>query len=150
MTARRWITVLGGVLLVSLALNLFLGGIIAGRGLSQRGGFDWQMTPAKLKLGLERVSRSLPSADAELLEASFESQRADITQRFQALQEARRTVGAALRAEPYDPTAFAAAYEAMQARSQGLQAAIHGVIKESVAQFSVEGRTAVAERRWRR
>ena len=37
MTARRWITVLGAALVVSLALNLFFGGVIAGHRLGQRG-----------------------------------------------------------------------------------------------------------------
>ncbi|MGH8722405.1 MAG: periplasmic heavy metal sensor, partial [Burkholderiales bacterium] len=66
------------------------------------------------------------------------------------LQDARRAVGAALQAETYDAAAFTAAYDAMQARSQDLQAAIHGVLRNAIGQFSDEGRTAIAERRWRR
>jgi uncharacterized membrane protein len=148
MTARRWISILGGVLVVSLALNLFLVGVIAGRGVGAGGGFEF--TPRKLKVAIERVTRVLPEADATLLRDRFEAQRADLTQRFQALQDARRAVGAALKAEPYDAAAFDVAYAAMQARSQELQASIHAVLKGSIGQFSEEGRRAVAERRWRR
>lgn len=150
MTARRWITVLGAGLLVSLGLNLFLFGAIAGRGLGSRGGLDWQVTPGKLRVAIERVTRVLPEADATLLGDRFAAQRPDLTQRFHALQDARRAVGAALKAEPYDAAAFDAAYATMQARSQDLQASIHAVLRTSIGQFSAEGRAAIAERRWRR
>jgi uncharacterized membrane protein len=146
MTARRWISMLGAALVVSLALNLFFGGIIVGHRLGQRGDTDWQRLPARLKI--ERVLNALPENDAKVMRDLFEAQRADITQRFQALQSARRTIGAALKAAPFDPAAFATAYEAMQARSQDLQAAIHGVIKAAVPQLSAEGRAAILERRW--
>jgi uncharacterized membrane protein len=147
MTVRRWITVLGAALVVSLALNLFFFGVIAGHRLGPRGQAD-QFTPARLERSIERVARVLPDADAALLRSRFEAGRADLGQRFLALQEARRGVGQALRAEPFDAAALAAAYEAMQARSQEWQAGIHGVIKTVLPQLSPAGRTAVAERRW--
>lgn len=150
MTARRWITVLGAALFVSLALNLFLGGVIAGRGVGHRGGFDGQMTAANVKLAIERVSRVLPEADGDVMRGLFEERRADLKARFEALREARKAVGAALKAEPFDAATFSAAYETMQSRNQEVQAAIHGVIKAAVPQLSAEGRVAIAERRWRR
>lgn len=150
MTARRWITVLGAALLLSLGLNLFLGGLIAGRGVGQRGGFDMQFTPGNLKVGIERVLRVLPEADATVMRGMFEAQRGDLRERFAALQTARRAVGQALRAEPFDAAVFTAAYETMQARSQEVQTAVHGVIMAAVPQMSAEGRLAIAERRWRK
>ena len=150
MSARRWFTVLGAALVVSLALNLFFFGVIAGHRLSGRGGPAWQLTPDRLKVGIERVLRALPDNDAKIVRELFETQRPDITQRFLALQDARRAIGAALKAEPFDPAAFTAAYEAMQARSQELQAAIHGVIKAAIPQLSPEGRAVIVERRWRK
>lgn len=150
MTARRWITLLGTALLLSLGLNLFMGGLIAGRGLSTRGGVDLQMSPANLKLGIQRVLEVLPPGDAEIMRGIFESERPDIRSRFVALNGARKAVGAALKAEPFDAAAFTAAYETMQARSQELQAAIHGVIEAAVPLLSAEGRAAIAERRWRK
>ena len=152
MTARRWITILGTALVVSLALNLFFGGVIVGRRVGQGGigGLpDGPMNPANLKLRMERVFRALPEADANLMRSLFEAQRGDIAQRFQALQESRKAIGASLKAEPFDAAAFTAAYEAMQARSQELQAAIHGVIKVAIPQLSAAGRAAILERRWR-
>jgi uncharacterized membrane protein len=150
MTVRRWITVLGAALVVSLALNLFFFGVIAGHRLAGRGDGDWQWTPGRLKVGIERVLRALPDNDARVVRELFEAQRTDITQRFLAVQDARRAIGAALKAEPFDAAAFTAAYEAMQARSQELQAAIHGVIKAAIPRLSAEGRAIVAERRWRK
>lgn len=151
MTVRRWITVLGAALVVSLALNLFLGGIIVGHRVNQGGGglLDGQATPANLKLRMERVLSVLPENDAKLVRGLFDAQHADIMQRFRALQESRKAIGAALKAQPFDPAAFATAYETMQARSQELQAAIQGVIKAAIPQLSAEGRAAILERRWR-
>jgi hypothetical protein len=37
----------------------------------------------------------------------------------------------------------------MQARSQELQAAVHGVIKAAIPQLSAGGRAVILERRWR-
>ena len=150
MTARRWFTVLGAALVVSLALNLFFFGVIAGHRLGGRGGLDWQLTPDRLRVGIERVLLALPDNDAKIVRELFEAQRPDITQRFLALQDARRAIGAALKAEPFDPAAFTAAYEAMQARSQELQGSIHGVIKTAIPQLSPEGRAVIVERRWRK
>jgi len=147
MTARRWITALGAALVMSLALNLFFGGVIVGHRVGQGGGLlDGQMNP---KLRMERVLSALPENDAKLVRGLFEAQRDDIARRFRALQESRKAIGAALRGQPFDPAAFAAAYEAMQARSQEVQAAIQGVIKTAIPQLSAEGRAAIAERRWR-
>ena len=147
MTAPRWITVLGAALVVSLALNVFFFGVIVGHRVG-RGGLE-EITPASVKLRLERVLRVLPEGDAKVMRTLFEAQRSDIAQRFQALQESRRAIGAALKAEPFDPAAFTRAYEAMQARSRELQDAIHAVIKAAIPQLSAEGRAAIRERRWR-
>ena len=152
MTAHRWITVLGAALFVSLALNLFFAGVIVGHRVAQGGGgllLDGQMNPANVKLRMERVLSALPQKDAELVRGLFEAQRNDIAQRFRAFQEARKAIGAALKAQPFDSAAFTAAYEAMQARSQELQATIQGVIKAAIPQLSAEGRAAIVERRWR-
>jgi len=152
MTARRWITVLGAAFVASLALNLFLGGAIIGHRVAQGGGgllLDGQMNPANVKLRLERVLGALPAKDADIVRGLFAAQRDDIAQRFQAFQQARRAIGAALKAQPFDAAAFTAAYETMQARSQELQASIQGVIKAAIPQLSAEGRAAIVERRWR-
>ena len=150
MTAPRWMTVLGAALLVSLALNLFFGGVIVGHRFGSRGDLELQITPAKLKFAMERVLHALPENDAKVMRGLFEAQHADIAQRFQALQDARKAIGATLKAEPFDAAAFTADYEAMQARSQELQAAIHGVIKAAIPQLSAAGRAVIVERRWRR
>jgi uncharacterized membrane protein len=147
MTAGRWITVLGTALILSLAVNFFLGGLIVGRGFGQGGG--WPPTAAGLKVGIERVLRTLPDGDRKLVHSMFEDQRGTIMQRFIAFRDARKAVGDALKLEPFDPAKFAVDYQAMQDRSQQLQEAIHDVIKAAVPQLSAAGRAAIAEGRWR-
>jgi uncharacterized membrane protein len=147
MTAPRWMTVLGAALVVSLALNVFFFGVIVGHRVG-RGGPE-EITPAGMKLRLDRVLKVLPDDDAKVMRSLFEAQRGDIAERFRALQESRKAVGGTLKAEPFDPAAFTQAYETMQARSRELQDAIHAVIKAAIPQLSAEGRAAIRERRWR-
>jgi len=150
MTARRWITGLGAALVASLALNLFLGGVMVGHRVNPGAGLlEGQITPANLKVRMERVLSVLPPNDATLVRGLFDAQRENLAQRFRALQESRKAIGAALRAQPFDPAAFTTAYEAMQARNQEWQAAIQAVIKAAIPQLSAEGRAAILERRWR-
>lgn len=150
MTARRWITVLGAALLLSLGLNLFLGGVMAGRFFGPHDGADLELNPGKLRAGIERVLSVLPEPDAKVMRDMFEAQRGGLRERILALQAARKAVGAALKAEPFDAAAFTVAYETMQARTQDVQAVVHGVIKAAVPRLSAEGRAAIAERRWRK
>jgi len=148
MTPRRWFTVLGAALVLSLAVNFFLGGLVLGRGVGQGGGMAWASAPA-LRVGIERLLRTLPDGDRKLMRGMFEDQRETIMQKLVAFREARRGVAQALKAVPFDPDAFAAAYQTMQDRNRDLQEAIHAVIKAAVPQLSPAGREAMAEGRWR-
>lgn len=148
MTPRRWFTVLGAALVLSLAVNFFLGGLVLGRGVGQGGGMAWASAPA-LRVGIERVLRTLPDGDRKLVRGMFEEQKDAIMQKLVAFREARRGVAQALKAVPFDPDAFAAAYQTMQDRNRDLQEAIHAVIKAAVPQLSPAGREAMAEGRWR-
>jgi len=148
MTPRRWFTVLGAALVLSLAVNFFLGGLVLGRGVGQGGGMAWASAPA-LRVGIERVLRTLPDGDRRLMRGMFEEQKDAIMQKLVAFREARRGVAQALKAVPFDPDAFAAAYQTMQERNRDLQEAIHAVIKAAVPQLSPAGREAMAEGRWR-
>ena len=148
MTPRRWFTVLGAALVLSLAVNFFLGGLVLGRGVGQGGGMAWASAPA-LRVGIERVLRTLPDGDRRLMRGMFEEQKDAIMQKLVAFREARRGVAQALKAVPFNPDAFAAAYQTMQDRNRDLQEAIHAVIKAAVPQLSPAGREAMAEGRWR-
>jgi uncharacterized membrane protein len=149
MTPRRWFTVLGAAMVLSLAVNFFLGGLIVGRGVGQGGGVAWALPAPGLKVGIERVLRTLPDDDRKLMRGILDEQKDAIMQKFVAFRDARRTVGQALKAAPFDPDAFAAAYQTMQDRNRELQEAIHAVIKKAVPQLSPAGREAIAEARWR-
>ena len=149
MTPRRWFTVLGAALVLSLAVNFFLGGLVVGRGVGQGGGMAWALSAPALRVGIERVLRTLPDDDRKLMRGMFEEQKDPIMQKLVAFRESRRAVAQALKAEPFNPDAFAAAYQAMQDRNRDLQESIHAVIKAAVPQLSPAGRQAIAEGRWR-
>jgi uncharacterized membrane protein len=147
MTASRWIVVLSVALLVSFGTNLFLGGIVVGRGVRGQPGL---LTEAGVRVGVERMLRTLPEEDRQIVRQMFEEQRPQVKERFEALRAARRTVAETLRTEPFDKVAFTTAYDDVRARSVALQDSLLGIVKEAVPLLSLEGKRALAEGRWTR
>jgi uncharacterized membrane protein len=147
MTASRWIVVLSVALLVSLGANLFLGGIVVGRGVRGQAGL---LTEASVRVGVERMLRTLPEEDRQIVRQMFDEQRPQVKERFEALRAARRTVAEVLRAEPFDKVAFTTAYDDVRARSVALQDRLLGIVKDAVPLLSPEGKRALAEGRWTR
>jgi uncharacterized membrane protein len=147
MTASRWIVVLSVALLVSLGANLFLGGIVVGRGVRGQAPL---LTEAGMRVGVERMLRTLPDEDRRIVKQMFDEQRPQVKERFEALRAARRTVAQTLQAEPFDKVAFATAYDDVRERSVALQDSLLGIVKEAVPLLSSEGKRALAEGRWAR
>lgn len=142
MTARRWITILGALLLLSLAVNLFIGGVILGRGVGGvgEGGF---------RVGIERIMRALPDSDREAMQAVLDRRRDELQQRFIDFRAARRAAGELLRADAFDAAAFAAAEQDAREKSFALQNAVRDLVMEAVPRLSPEGRAALAKAPWR-
>jgi uncharacterized membrane protein len=148
MTQSRWIAVLSAALFVSLALNIFVAGWVAGHGIGRPGG-PGMMSEGGIRLGMQRVLRVLPPDDRKLMEGLFEARRSAIRGAFEALREAREAVGDTLRAEPFDQAAFERAYAEMRRRSAEIQESIHDVIMAAAPRLSPTGRRELAEARWR-
>ena len=88
--SRRLLSLIGVVLLVSLGLNLFLGGLLLGRdvggGLPLRPG----LAGGGMRAALEQLLKELPPDDRATVRGGFEGHRADIVDRVQALRQARQ------------------------------------------------------------
>lgn len=137
---RRW---LRNGLIASLALNLFLGGIIG----------VWAVRPLfrdnpQPSVGgmMDRMAARLPEADRPVLRQAFGKRQDEIGRLFQEARQAQQAVRKSLRAQPFDP----AAYDAATARAREARAAIETVMqsatREAALGMSAEGREKFAQR----
>ncbi len=86
MTIRgKWAVALLAALVLSLGVNLFIGGFVGGRAL-----FGWGRPP--IERGITRFIDSLPPPAREPVRAAFEAHEDEMKQRFEATREARRAL----------------------------------------------------------
>ena len=148
--SRRLLSLIGVVLLVSLGLNLFLGGLLLGRdvggGLPLRPG----LAGGGMRAALEQLLKELPPDDRATMRGAFEGHRADIVDRVQALRQARQQVARLLKADSFDAPAAAAAMQTVRERTNALQEAMQAVVLQTAPQLSPAGRATLAAPRWQR
>lgn len=137
---RGWI---GLLLAGSLALNLFLIGILAGGWLAQRpgDGFD----PAGGPGFVPHMIRSLPQGAREAAVDRFVERRGAIRRQMIGLRQARRSVYSALTAEEFDRAELETALAGLREQVSALQAGIHEAIVEVASQLDAEDRQQMAE-----
>ena len=106
--STRWSRRLGIVLLLSLALNLFLGGVIVSQ---------WMFEPASIidDRGPRFINRragldALDPENREKVEAIWRADRREFRAAWRAMRKSRRSVKAALTSEPFDREAFDSAH----------------------------------------
>ncbi len=148
--SRRWAIVLGLLFALSLALNFFIGGLIAGRatGLNPASIAQLMGPGAGLKFTLAKMAKALPADQRPILRETLRSYRGEIEAAVDGLQEARHEIGAALRAEPFDPAALNAAADGLKQANIVLQTRLIGALEEAVLKLGPEGRRALAD--WRK
>jgi uncharacterized membrane protein len=136
------------LLFASLAVNLFLGGLMAGRWLEHRPFGARQHGERQEHAGSAPgwMRRALGPEAAPVLEEAWQSRAAEIEPIREALQRSRAAVGTALAAEPFDPEAYAAALEDMQQLRTRLYPVINAVMTDVVSQLSPEQRQRIVER----
>jgi uncharacterized membrane protein len=134
-------------MLISLALNLFLLGIlgaVAVRGYAPAASTEHRIswTPASR---IERLASALPAADASELRVEFQSQSQLIDALNAQYRSAQEHVRAALRAEPFVVDAVRAAMADMRVVRQKLEAQLQDVIATASAKMSSQGRQDLAD-----
>ncbi len=138
---RKW---LGPVLLISLALNLFLGGLFAvgyfKEGQHRRGAHGMSM-------GLPHhiVARHLTEDERQALRATMRENRSTFQPLFKDLRAARMALSEAVGADPYDPEAASEAFAAMRAGMDALATRSQGALVEAFADLTPETREKIAE-----
>ena len=138
---RRWRSIL---LIVSLALNLFLVGLLAGGRLA-----DWRH-PDPVAGGVfgpgavSRLMRELPESVRVDARQLFIERRPEIRRRMRALGDARRDAYHALTAEPFDQQAFADAMAVVRERTLNLQESVQAVLIDLSDDLDAETRERLA------
>ena len=147
----RWLTV---ALLVSLAVNLLVVGVIAGHLLSgQR--HMWQRPDAMRsetsmrdrpgEMVMRRMAQAVPTEHRAAFEAAMAEHRTQLAEAGRAVRDARMKVRDAMMAEPLDRARLDAAFAELRARGQGLQAALHAAVSDAAAKLPADARTKLAE-----
>jgi uncharacterized membrane protein len=136
---RRWLNI---VLVGSLALNLFLAGILAAGWMRHHGSRDWRGGPPGMMALLHGVG-------GEAARDAREAHRAVLRERIDAVRAARGALAQRLAAEPFDAAAFEAALDDLRSRSGEAQGAFHEAFAAIAATLSPEERRELAERMMR-
>ena len=139
---RRW---RGVLLIVSLALNLFLVGLLVGGRLA-----DWRQPGPVFGVGVgpgtvSRLLRELPDSARNDARAMFLERRPEIRRQMRALQEARSDAYRALTAEPFDQQGFADAMAAVRQRTASVQAEVQAVLIDLSGELDAETRARLAD-----
>ena len=136
-------------LLVSVGLNLFLGGMIASAWIAKR---HYDERPGRppvaglagdfnFRSGIEALGREARPMAREI--------RREYSPRFReaggAMHEARREVGRILRGDDLDPAALEAALGELRRRSDAAQAVMHEVLVKTVSSLTSEQRRKFLE-----
>lgn len=135
------------LLFASLAVNLFLGGLMAGRWFDHppHGPRPPHMERAEGSAP-GWMQRALGPEAAPILEEVWQARAADLEPIREALDRSRDAVGDAMAAEPFDPQAYAAALQEMQDLRSRLYPIINDVMTEVVSRLTPEQRQHVVER----
>jgi uncharacterized membrane protein len=134
---RRAVWILASLLLVSLVLNLAMGGFIAAR-------VSRYHEQAGMIHGMKALSQQMSEEDRKILRRTFASHWQDFRRLRREKEEIANAVRNAMRAEPFDEAALRAAMERLSAQLQQGGAVFQTVMIEAAAQLSPAGREALS------
>lgn len=137
---RRWVTL---ALLASLAVNLFLVGLVGGQFFAEPE--ETRPRTRGYSLNPRVAMEALPENRHEAIRAYWEEARKGMREQWRGLGALRREIDAAVRATPFDPEALRAA----QAREAAARAALRSRYNDRIADFLAtltdEERAAMAD-----
>jgi uncharacterized membrane protein len=146
----KWIA---AVLLASLALNIFLGGIFVGRlfnpapsRISATGGANGER-PIRRFIGA--FTAGLDRADRRTFVATFASHEAGMRAAVRAVHKARREALARMRATPFDRHALDDALAELRRKQDALQTALQTAVADAVERLPDDARKRVGTPRRR-
>jgi uncharacterized membrane protein len=146
-------SIIGVLPLVSLGLNLFLGGLLLGRDAGGSLPLRPSLAGGGMRAALEQLLLELPPDDRAVMRAAASRpHRTDIVDHVQGLSARvrRNRVARLLKAATFDASATAAAMQVVRERTNALQEAMQSVVLQTASQLSPAGRATLAAPRWQR
>lgn len=145
--ATKWLVL---ALLASLAVNLFLAGLMVGRLLRSEPERPVATTDppgrrSPLAGVLRQTMERLPPKDRKAFRAALEEHRESLRAASLALAEARIKVRWTLQADAYDPIALNTAFSELKTRSLTFQDALHTAVADAMKRLPPKARRGLAE-----
>jgi len=137
----KWILVL---LAASLAVNLFIGGVILGRQFRAEDG-PRGAPRERVEFNLRRLAAYLPESEQDALREILQDHRRSLRTHFRDMRQSEQRIKDLLGAESVDLPALEAALESHQAKAEELKAPLRDIILNVVAKLDQETRKALAE-----
>ena len=148
MTRTRWLILL---LLASLGVNLFIGGLAIGRWVDH--GWDGPGEPARFTSppppdgpGPRWLRRMVGEDGIDTVRTVWKRHEGIIDPLRREADASRNAVTDALSAEPFSRDAYEEALTRMRSAMEALQTAVHAAITDVVTEMTPEQRQAFAER----
>lgn len=127
--------ILGGVLLLSLASNFYMAGMVAGRSVNaaaETDTEDWRQKD-------EQLRRQLSAADKQVLRQAMQDKRSSFHDLRQDLAAVRKEIDRAMHATPFDQGALDRALRQEQQRKADLLRLMHQSRQEALSRMTPEG-----------
>lgn len=145
-SGAKWLI---GVAVVSLCVNLFLVGLMAGHWIYGPG--FGPGGPDGPRRGFEAMIAGVPEDLRPLIKKKFDEAKPQFQAQREKIHAARDKVAAAAEADPFDPAAFDQAFREFQEAMGGMGAIAHQTIREILPQIPAEQRKQLVEKwskRW--
>jgi len=135
----RWV---GWALILSLALNLFLGAVVGMRYWREH-----QREAERATMGaMGRITAGLPESGRAKVRAVMEGRQSQIREHRREFRRARNEAMQTLAAEPFDKIKAEAAFVEARRRANAMSELMQSTMIEASAQLSAEERRAFRER----
>ncbi len=137
-----------GVAVVSLCVNLFLVGSMAGHWWPRGHGGPG---PDGSRRGIEAMIAGVPEDLRPLIKEKFDAAKPQFQAQREKIKAARDKVAAAAEAEPFDAAAFDQSFKDLQAEMDGMGAIAHQTIREILPQIPAAQRKQLVDKwskRW--
>lgn len=146
-SGARWLV---GAAIVSLCLNLFLVGLMAGHWVY--GPRFGPGGPGPRPHGVEAMIAGLPEDVRPLFKKSFEAAKPQFDAARSQIRAARDKLAQAAEADPFDPAALDSAFHDLQQAMDAMALTAHQTIREILPQIPAKERHDLVEQwlhRWR-
>src|SRR5215471_16260690 len=134
------------LIVVSLALNVFLVGLVVADAFSDRGWLGHDRPPRIMGLPSPRELRSvLPDNCQATLEQALQANRPKFHEHLDALVAARQAVAETIKAEPFDAAKLAAAFGTLREQDAAMAAGAQDMLIGFISKLDGDCRAKVAE-----